>query len=133
LCTSRRGFDTFYGYYAACQVDYWYHGAPLNECGTSLPGDPIVDFSNSTVETILPAFGTNGTYNQKLFTDEAVRLIREASKNDVPLYLYLAYHNVHGATNNAPNFSLQAPAATVALYNRTELDTYKVRPSHPHD
>lgn len=39
-------------------------------------------------------------------------------------YLYLAYHNVHGATNNdAPQ---QAPSATVNLYNRTILDTYKV-------
>ena len=34
------------------------------------------------------------------------------------------YHNVHGATNNdAP---LQAPSASVAQYNRTVLDTYKV-------
>ena len=30
---TRRGFDTFFGYYAACLVDYWYHGAPANEEG----------------------------------------------------------------------------------------------------
>jgi hypothetical protein len=29
----RRGFTTFYGYYAACQVDYWYHGTGPQECG----------------------------------------------------------------------------------------------------
>jgi hypothetical protein len=22
-----RGFDTFFGYYTACEADYWYHGA----------------------------------------------------------------------------------------------------------
>ena len=23
-----RGFDTFFGYYKACEADYWYHAAP---------------------------------------------------------------------------------------------------------
>ena len=26
-CTpTYRGYDTFYGYYIACEADYWYHG-----------------------------------------------------------------------------------------------------------
>ena len=36
-------------------------------------------------------------------------------------YLYLAYHNVHGATNDLA--AQQAPQATVKLYNTTKLDT----------
>ena len=34
------------GYYAACQVDYWYHGAPANECGVNQNPDPVTDFNN---------------------------------------------------------------------------------------
>ena len=42
------------------------------------------------------------------------------------LYMYLAYHSVHGAVNE-PNFTLQAPLATVhAHYNATAADTFKV-------
>ena len=100
-------------------------------CGTNTEHDLIIDFSNSTAAQILPANGTgvNGTYNQELFTAEAERLIAlyGQAKNGAkkPLYLYLAYMNVHGASG-PPGTGLQAPAATVALYNRTTYDQYKV-------
>ncbi len=85
---TRRGFSSFFGYYAACQVDYWYHGAPANECGTNGPGDPVTDFNNSTEANILPARGFNGTYNEELFTQEALRLIATHA-DGAPFYMYL--------------------------------------------
>jgi len=135
---TRRGFDSFFGYYAACLVDYWYHGAPANECGSNGPGDTVVDLSNSSSAAgIAPADfrALNGTYTQEMLTAEAERLIHEhgaryaaggSAAARPPLYMYLAHHNVHGAVQTNSNFSLQAPAATVALYNTTALDTYKV-------
>jgi arylsulfatase A-like enzyme len=39
--------------------------------------------------------------------------------------MWRRYHNVHGAVN-LPSSTLQAPLETVKLYNRTQLDTYKV-------
>jgi hypothetical protein len=39
--------------------------------------------------------------------------------------MYLAFQNVHGAST-LPNLTLQAPLASVNLYNTTALDTYKV-------
>eukprot|EP01046_Picozoa_sp_COSAG06_P039142 COSAG06_NODE_4589_length_4122_cov_1.697241_3_plen_308_part_00 len=139
---TRRGFSTFFGYYAACQVDYWYHGAGPQECGQKGVGGHdgiplhvgnITDLSNSSAATdIQPARGFNGTYNEEMFTAEAERLIAKHATGlrsgeiaaGAGFYLYLAYHNVHGATNDLA--SQQAPQATVDLYNTTKLDTYKV-------
>jgi len=112
---------------------YRYHGAPRDECGTNAPGDAVTDFSNSTAAAIAPAAGLNGTYRCELFSAEAVRLIHAHGAGlragtlatSTPMYMYLAYHNVHGAAY-LPALSLQAPLPTVRLHNRTRLDTYKV-------
>ena len=133
LTPTRRGFKTFFGYYAAAQSDYWTHGAPPNECGTKGEHDAITDLSNNTIDSIGPAnkTGLRGAYNQELFTEEAIRLISSHGRRlrsgelpqDTGFYLYLAYHNVHGAVTD---LSQQAPQKTVGLYNTTKLDTYKV-------
>ena len=39
--------------------------------------------------------------------------------------MYLAFQNVHGASN-LPDLTLQAPKAAVEQYATTKLDTYKV-------
>ena len=51
------------------------------------------------------AHALNGTYDQQVFTRRAVDLIA-AHEPATPLYLYLAYHNVHGAVN-VPSATLQ--------------------------
>ena len=65
-----RGFDTFFGYYTACEADYWYHGAsggyPNSNPSCVRPnmgvgGDPT-DLSNNTGTNIHPAARSlNGT------------------------------------------------------------------------
>lgn len=88
-----RGFDTHIGYYTPCTSDYWYHGAPGGSLSKSACNG--VDFSDSAGDTIQGAAmsgpdSLNGTYDQKVFTDRAVQLIREHNQS-VPMYLYLAY------------------------------------------
>ena len=131
-----RGFDTFFGYYQACEADYWYHAAPGNPApncsvtGKGIGNNPT-DLSNSTGPRVSPAAGAlNGTYNTRLLADEAARLVR-AHDRAVPFYMYLAFMAVHDGCaepKDSPFFSLgkQAPVATVARYGTTVLDTYKV-------
>lgn len=121
-----RGFDTFFGYYGACQGDYWYHtasGGYPHKCA------PTTDLSNSTGKDIRPATrpDLNGTYNRNLFSGEAARLIRRhgALFPDDPMYMYLAFMNIHDGCGNL-TIGKQAPLKTVELYPDTQLDTYKV-------
>jgi hypothetical protein len=69
--------------------------------------------------------GFNNTYNQDLFTERAVEIIENHDVSQ-PLYIYLAYMNVHAGCSGP--LGVQAPLSSVAQYAYTELDTYKVRP-----
>jgi len=130
---TERGFDTFFGYYDACQADYWYHGAsggyPPN-C-TMKDGTLPTDLSNSTSEQIEAASPSlHGIYNTQLFGAEAARLVR-AHPVDKPFYMYLAFMSVHdgcetGEEKTRIGGGKQAPLATVEKYSHTTLDTYKV-------
>ncbi len=53
--------------------------------------------------------------------------IIQAHNASRPLYLYLAFHNVHDSCNVDGNGVLNAPKASVELYSTTELDTWKVQ------
>lgn len=71
----------------------------------------------------------NGTYDQEVFTNRALDLIRKQGPSDPPLFVYLAYHNVHdtcAADKQYPG-RLNAPASTVARYATTKLDIWKVQ------
>lgn len=132
-----RGFDTFLGYYTACEGDYWYHTAsggypPSPNCTRSGRGigNLPTDLSNNSAGEIRPAAASlNGTYNTRLLAAEATRLIT-AHNPTVPFYMYLAFMAVHdGCSSKKGPFGglgKQAPLSTVELYNRTVLDTYKV-------
>ena len=98
-----------------------------------------VDLSNSTMTpNPLPRSADralNGTYNAHIFTDEAIRLIT-STPAPTPLYIYLAYQNVHLACGKAPStvavesgksHGLQAPCGTVDLYSHTKLDIAKLQ------
>lgn len=110
-----RGFDSYFGYYAAATSSYWYHGGECSGCkGT--------DFSNSTGKALAPATGENGIYSTHAFTDYAVAKIKSHNKKK-PLYMYLAYQ----ATHDAAGGGIQAPLATVNQYPLIINDTYKVQ------
>ena len=132
-----RGFDSFLGYYTACTSDYWYHGAP----GGNLTFDKCrgVDFHDSLPNEIRGAKmsgpdSLNNTYDQEVFTRRAVAIIDRHGQEEAaaavspPLFLYLAYHNVHDACE-ADRFTrgLHAPLSTVERYSTTILDTWKVQ------
>ena len=149
---SGRGFDTFFGYYTACQADYWYHGAAgsLEGCGKGINGNyasganiPCTDLTNSSGIAGGPhdyepaAASLNGTYNRVLFSAEGARLVAEHATGEhaaSPFYLYLAFMNVHdgcagpyGSPSSDYKRGLQAPLATVDThYNTTVEDTYKM-------
>jgi arylsulfatase A-like enzyme len=133
-----RGFDTFFGYYTACEADYWYHGASGGYPTTRADcisnnselgiGVTPTDLSNNSGTNIMPApKSLNGTYNTALLADEAARLVRAHPVAD-PFYMYLAFMAVHDGCSGAvfKGLGKQAPLATVKLYNTTVLDTYKV-------
>ena len=138
-CTpSLTGFDVYLGYYEACLSDYWYHWSP-EQCNdaTTADGSPFTDLSNSTRGTLGDAARRlNGTYNARIFTDEAIRLVDGIRDDGRPLFLYLAYQNVHLACGHAPKhvsvrsgkpLGLQAPCGTVDLYANAATDTVKLQ------
>jgi hypothetical protein len=91
-----RGFDTFFGYYDACQADYWYHGAsggyPADVNCTTDP--PVTDLSNSSLFGIKPAsLALNGTYNTRLLADEAARLVLAHPAPTTPFFMLRRYLN----------------------------------------
>lgn len=116
----------------ACTSDYWYHGAPGGNITFSKCGG--IDFHDSIGDTISGAKmhgagSLNGTYDQEVFTSRAVSLVEAYRPNDPPLFVYLAYHNVHDtcASDKAYPGRLNAPADTVARYATTKLDVWKVQ------
>ena len=115
-----------------------YHGGNAPRCKPNATSvQYFTDLSNSSGAGVAdgvqhaPA-SVNKTYDSLLFTQEAVRQIRE--HGDDPhrgLYLYLAFQNVHSTAQNAATISgrqpLHAPCSVVdELYGHTPGDTYKV-------
>ena len=127
-----RGYDTFLGYYTACTSDYWYHGAPGGNLTYSKCGG--VDFHDSRGTNIRGATmqgpnSVNDTYDQEVFTSRAVKIIEQHPQDGTPLFIYLAYHNVHDTCQGGGNkrLGLNAPMNTVKRYAQTKLDIWKVQ------
>jgi len=110
-----RGFDYYFGYYAAATKSYWYHGGEVGGCSGT-------DFSNNTGTQVGGALGENGTYSTHAFTNYAMTKIKTHDKNN-PLYMYFAYQ----ATHDAAGSGIQAPLTTVDQYPFIINDTYKVQ------
>ncbi|CAN7940987.1 unnamed protein product, partial [Ixodes hexagonus] len=95
---TRRGFDSFYGYYNGGE-DYYNHEI-LYVIG--------LDFWADTT----PVRSERGHYSTNLFTSKAVSLIRKHDKSK-PLFLYLSHQAVHCGDYK---LKLEAPASAIAHF-----------------
>ena len=123
---THRGFDTFFGT-SGNTGDYWYHTDDDNMHKKACPplpgGAPVTDFVDASADDgkgglVLPATHVNGTYDAHLLTGRAVELISGHDFQKQPMYVYLAYHNVH--------VPLHAPLSTVEKFPHIPSDGRKV-------
>jgi len=121
-----KGFDTFLGYYKACNDDLFYH--TTGSCSKYPTASPT-DLSRNVGRHIGPAEGLNGTYSTRAFAREAVELIH-AHDASAPLYMYLAPQNVHLACGSKASKlvqGIQAPCETALRYPFAVNDTFKAQ------
>ena len=98
---TRRGFDTFYGFYCGSGDHHLHTKSPIIGDKT-----PAYDFRDQE-EVDLTA---NGTYSSILLAKRAVKIIKEHDENPSkkPFFMYLPFQNVHGP--------LQVPVEYEELY-----------------
>eukprot|EP00092_Neocalanus_flemingeri_P019261 GFUD01020865.1.p1 GENE.GFUD01020865.1~~GFUD01020865.1.p1 ORF type:complete len:508 (-),score=119.82 GFUD01020865.1:126-1649(-) len=83
---TRRGFDTYYGYYTGSQ-DYYKH----TRMSSTKPRTLGYDFrANEAVDK-----EAAGKYSAHVFAEKAVEVITAKANNSKPLFLYLAFQSVH--------------------------------------
>ncbi|KAL5264297.1 hypothetical protein ACHWQZ_G005412 [Mnemiopsis leidyi] len=104
----KRGFDTFFGLYLGAQ-DYYKHNRAR---GYDLR-DVYYNNQGQFVETMREDL--RGQYNTDLFTDRAVRILREHPQS-TPLFLYLAYTAPHWPYNPPPSTKRFPPGSTRQKY-----------------
>ncbi|XP_023345276.1 arylsulfatase I [Eurytemora carolleeae] len=81
---TRRGFDSFFGFYS--------HGEDYYNRVTQDSTDMFSGYDLRENEAV--SFKGSGRYSANVFSDQAVKVI-EDHKAGQPLFLYLAYQNVH--------------------------------------
>jgi len=83
---TRRGFDTYSGYYTGSQ-DYYKH----TRMSATKPRTLGYDFrNNEDVDNDVV-----GKYSANVFADKAVKIIRDQAGKTKPMFLYLAFQSVH--------------------------------------
>ena len=108
----RRGFDSAFGYYTG-NAEYFNHTSPCWGCGNYT----AIDLHSANATHWVGLTGASNYYSSELFSAEAVRVIEAHSQVSAhsqpsaaslppasspappPLFLYLAYQAVHGASS----------------------------------
>lgn len=92
----RRGFDSVLGYYTGNE-EYWNHTSPCWSCGNYT----ALDFHRANATHFEPITHLSGTYSTNAFADEAIAVIKDhaAAEDKRPLFLYLPFEAVHGASS----------------------------------
>ncbi|XP_064099361.1 arylsulfatase B-like [Macrobrachium nipponense] len=101
---TKRGFDSFYGYYTAA-TDYYTH---KRSTSVKVPEDKarrdhgggFLDLRNNTT----PDDTKDGVYSTHLFASVAEDIVRSRKPQD-PLFMYLAFQSVHSPVQVPQNYS----------------------------
>ncbi|KAL3191999.1 hypothetical protein MRX96_018118 [Rhipicephalus microplus] len=114
---TRRGFDTFFGYYNGLQYYYNHTGKQDGHCG--------LDFWRNVGNSTQAVTHLNSTYSTHAYTTEAKRII-SGHDTGKPLFLYLSYQAVHASCEEyGVQCNAEAPEEIVEsfsyieAYNRT--------------
>eukprot|EP00656_Telonema_subtile_P028759 TRINITY_DN3136_c0_g1_i2.p1 TRINITY_DN3136_c0_g1~~TRINITY_DN3136_c0_g1_i2.p1 ORF type:complete len:542 (+),score=101.85 TRINITY_DN3136_c0_g1_i2:174-1799(+) len=122
-----KGFDSFLGYYRACNDDLFYHTTSGCKQHTTPKGELLVDMSRNQGGELTGATGLNGSYSTRVFSEHAVSLIQQHDTSK-PLYMYVAPQNVHLACGTGASKrvqGIQAPCETADLFPHVANDTFK--------
>mmetsp|Transcript_31375 Transcript_31375/g.61129 ORF Transcript_31375/g.61129 Transcript_31375/m.61129 type:complete len:543 (+) Transcript_31375:18-1646(+) len=120
-----RGFDRHYGYYTGNE-EYWNHTSPCWSCGNFT----ALDLHSSTASHFSAVIDQSMHYSTELFGDEAVSIVKN-HKGKTPLFMYLAFEAVHGASscfargkspdcNHPDGDELQAPSRYIMAQDHIE-------------
>lgn len=93
-----RGFDHYLGYYSGAEEHFTHTKGG--------EGYTAFDLANNTENVVQPcrgSVGPNGTYSSYLYGNETLRLLHAHDPNK-PLYIYLAWNNVHAPCEAPSNY-----------------------------
>ena len=117
-----RGFDSYLGYYSGAEEHFSHEKVGYPPQPGHKGGYTAYDLANSSGTVVRPCLGAVGnasaTYSAFLYANETLRLL-DAHDPSVPLFVYLAWNNVHDPNEAPPEYVARHP--TIADMPRRQL------------